>query len=104
MIVDQRKLQRELTRWSILITLYNSRPIGAFEELVLAVVKTVYPECTRRELVNELDYLHGRELIEMKKQPDGRYHAHILRYGVDIVEYTVDCEPGIARPDKYGNE
>ena len=23
------------------------------------------------------------------------------RYGVDIAEYTIDCEPGIARPAKY---
>lgn len=104
MTVDQRKLQRELARWSILITLYNSRPIGAYEELILTVVKSVYPECTRRELINELDYLHERDLVDMSKKPDGRYHARVLRYGVDIVEYTVDCEPGIARPEKYGNE
>jgi hypothetical protein len=104
MSIDHRKLQRELARWSILITLYNSRPIGAYEELILTVVKAVYPECTRRELVNELDYLHGRDLIDMTKKPDGRYHAAILRYGVDIIEYTVECEPGIARPEKYGNE
>jgi hypothetical protein len=104
MSIDQRKIQRELSRWSILLTLYNSRPIFAQEEMILTVVRAVYPECTRREVINEMDYLHGRDLIEMKKQPDGRYHAHILRYGVDIVEYTVDCEPGIARPEKYGNE
>jgi hypothetical protein len=101
MMPDQRKIQRELARWSILITTYNSRPLGAHEAVLLQVIQGVTPEFTRRELINELDYLHWRDLIKMKKCPDGHYHASILRFGVDIVEYEVDCEPGIARPEKY---
>jgi hypothetical protein len=27
--------------------------------------------------------------------------AELTRYGVDIVEYTIACEPGIARPKKW---
>ena len=27
--------------------------------------------------------------------------ADLTRHGVDVAEYTVDCEPGIARPAKY---
>jgi len=48
-----------------------------------------------------MDYLHDRELIKLDKQPSGRWHAELSRFGVDVAEYTVSCEPGIARPAKY---
>jgi hypothetical protein len=25
----------------------------------------------------------------------------LTRIGIDVVEYTVECDPGIARPKKY---
>jgi len=53
------------------------------------------------ELRREMDYLHDRELIKLDKQPSGRWHAELSRFGVDVAEYTVSCEPGIARPAKY---
>ena len=49
----------------------------------------------------ELDYLADRDLLEVRKEPGGRWHAELARYGVDVVEYTVDCDPGIGRPAKY---
>ena len=51
--------------------------------------------------VAQLDYLADRSLVELKKEPSGRWFADVTRYGVDIAEYTVDCQPGIARPVKY---
>ena len=47
------------------------------------------------------DYLHDRELVRVDKQPSGRWFAELSRFGVDVAEYTVPCEPGIARPAKY---
>ena len=29
------------------------------------------------------------------------WFADLTRYGVDVAEYTVDCQPGVARPAKY---
>ena len=29
------------------------------------------------------------------------WFADLTRLGVDLAEYTIDCQPGIARPDKY---
>ena len=49
----------------------------------------------------DLDYLADRRLIELVKQPSGAWFADLSRLGVDIVEYTIDCQPGIARPEKY---
>lgn len=100
-MVDMVKLRREDIRWQILLTLNNARPIGAYEEVVLTVVRASYPDATALEVRRELDYLTDRELVEIRKEPAGRWFAELSRYGVDVAEYTVDCDPGIARPTKY---
>ncbi len=98
---DLNRVRREALRWLILLTLNNARPIGAFEGLVLSVAQSEYPDATALELRRELDYLHERDLVKLDKQPSGKWHADLTRYGVDVSEYTIDCEPGIARPLKY---
>jgi len=101
MSIDHSKVRRESLRWNILLALNNARPIGAYAELLLSCAQAIYPDCTQKELYCEMDYLHDRDLIVVKKQPDGRWHGKLSRYGVDVAEYTVDCEAGIARPEKY---
>lgn len=99
--IDHARLRREAIRWLILLTLNNARPVGAFESLVLTVAQSEYPDATALELRRELDYLHERALVQVDKQPTGRWHAGLTRHGVDVAEYTVAVEPGIARPAKY---
>lgn len=101
MDIDQAKIRREALRWLILLTLNNARPIGAYEGPVLSVAQSEYPDATPLELRRELDYLSDRELIGLKKEPSGRWFADLTRHGIDVAEYTVDVEPGIARPAKY---
>lgn len=101
MQIDHVRLRREAIRWLIILTLNNARPVGAFESSVLSVAQSVYPDATALELRRELDYLHERELVGLDKQPSGHWFAALTRHGVDVAEYTVDCEPGIARPAKY---
>jgi hypothetical protein len=98
---DLAKIRRENIRWQILLTLNNARPIGAFEKIVLSVIQAEYPDATQNEVRRELDYLNDRNLVKIEKRPDGRWFAEIDRYGVDVVEYTLPVEPGIARPEKY---
>lgn len=100
-MLDTAKIRRESIRWYILLTLNNARPEGAYEEVVLTTIQGIYPDATARELRLELDYLADRQLTEVKREPSGRWFADITRYGVDVAEYTVDCDPGIARPQKY---
>ncbi len=100
-MADINKIRRENMRWMILLTLNTARPIGAFEATVLAVIQSEYPDATQNEVRRELDYLDDRKLTEIVHKPDGRWFCKLARYGVDVVEYTVDCEPGIARPEKY---
>lgn len=100
-MIDQAKVRRESMRWLIILTLNNARPLGAYEELVLATAQAMYVDATALEVRRELDYLSDRKLVELRKEPSGRWWADLMRYGIDVAEYTIDCEPGIARPAKY---
>lgn len=100
-MVDMHKVRREDIRWQILLTLNNARPMGAYEELILSTVQSIYPDATALELRREIDYLADRSLVHLRKEPSGRWFADLTRYGVDVAEYTVDCQPGVARPAKY---
>ena len=99
--IDMARIRRETLRWLILLTLNNARPLGALELVVLSVVQATYPDASPLELRRELDYLSDRELVRVDRRPDGRWHAELTRHGVDVAEYTVDCEPGVARPARY---
>lgn len=100
-MIDTAKVRRESMRWNILLILNNARPCGAYEELVLATLQSIYTDATALELRRELDYLADRRLVDVKREPGGRWFADLTRYGTDVAEYTVDCDPGIARPQKY---
>lgn len=101
MTVDIAKVRRESIRWTIVLTLNNARPIGAFEEVILSIIQSVNPDATALEVRREIDYLESRRLVTVEGKSSGRWFAELTRHGVDIAEYTVDCDPGIARPVKY---
>lgn len=95
------KTRRETIRWEILRALNAGRPESVAELLVLSAIQAIPIECTARELRRELDYLEERELIRLKRLEGAPWLADLTRYGVDVFEYTVECDPGIARPKKY---
>lgn len=101
MSIDLQRTRRESLRWLIVLTLNHARPVGSFEGPILSVARSEYPDATAHELRRELDYLSDRQLVELAKYPDGRWFADLTRTGVDLAEYTVPCEPGIARPERY---
>jgi hypothetical protein len=45
-----------------------------------------------------LDYLEAREMVGIAKDPMDRWSVDLTRTGIDFVEYTIDAQPGIARP------
>lgn len=100
-MIDSAKARRESMRWTILLTLNNARPIGAHEHLIRTTIMAIYPDVTPHELRVQLDYLSDRRLIEIERDPSGPWRAELSRCGIDLVEYTIPCEPGIARPEKY---
>ena len=68
---------------------------------LLDVMRGIYPDVTALELRQQLEYLQDRRLLDLTKQPSGMWFADLNRLGVDIAEYTIDCQAGIARPEKY---
>lgn len=100
-MIDHSRIRRESLRWYLILALNNARPQEICEEVIQATMRAIYPDATPLEVRRELDYLQGRDLVNLRKEPSGRWWADLSRYGVDIAEYTIDCEPGIARPAPY---
>ena len=101
--IDFEKSSRETLRWLILSTLNAARPLGAAEMLILSAISGIPFRVTALDLRRELDYLEERKLVEIDpaSKDTPAWHSKLTRYGVDVVEYTVPCDPGIARPKKY---
>ena len=100
-MVDHVKVRRESMRWNLINTLDKARPHTSSEQFLLDVMRAIYPDATALEVRRELDYLDERAVVKLDKQPSGRWFAELTRTGVDLAEYTIACEPGIARPAKY---
>jgi hypothetical protein len=100
-MTDLVKARRENMRWLLLNTLNNARPLGAMDVLILTVVQAIYSDATANELHAQLAYLENKELVDITRKPDGHWHAILNSNGIDVVEYTIDCPAGIARPTKY---
>lgn len=100
-MVDTAKVRREGMRWNILAALDKARPYTTSEVFLLDVMRAIYQDATPIELRRELDYLDDRKLVTVDRQPHGAWFADLTRHGVDVAEYTVECDPGIARPVKY---
>lgn len=96
-----KKAETETVRWYILQTLNAGRPLPVAESLIAATLNGADLYVTEGEIRRELDYLEGRRMVEVTKEQGGAiWVAHLTSLGVDVVEYTVDCRPGIARPPR----
>src|SRR5690606_5245799 len=94
------KARREMARWYILKTLDAGRPTEVSEALILLALGDARIALTPSELRRELGYLSGRKLVELQGEGSSVWSASLTRYGIDLVEYTIDCGPGIARPPR----
>lgn len=99
--VDFQKSRRELLRWYILLTANAGGYLGVSEPLLLSALVGIVPGVTSHEVRRELDYLEHRELLTVSGRDSPAWVAKLTRVGTDVVEYTVPCEAGIARPPKY---
>lgn len=99
---DLEKARRENLRWFILLALNAAQPIGASEQVIYSAITAMIPDLTQLELRRSLDYLAERDLITITgRDTQPAWFCKLDRYGIDVVEYTVPVEPGIARPAKY---
>ncbi|MCM2494559.1 hypothetical protein [Burkholderia glumae] len=102
--IDHAKVRRESLRWYLILALYNARPEEVVEDVIQMTMRSIFADITALEVRKELDYLADRKLVKLRKESSGRWWGDMTRYGVDIAEYTIDCEPGIARPAKYWSQ
>lgn len=99
--IDLERARKENLRWLILAALNAARPVGASEAIVLTAVRGVITDVTQLMLRREMDYLEHRGLIRISGRDTPCWHGELTREGVDVVEYTVPCDVGIARPPKW---
>ena len=92
------KLRREQIRWFLLVAANVSRPAGMYTEAMLPIVQATYPDATHREIRVQLDYLEERALVKIHRDSMDRWVVELTRVGIDVVEYTIPVEPGVARP------
>lgn len=97
--MNMEKIRREEIRWRILKVLDSGRPAPVPESLALRVMGDVKLGVTPSELRREIDYLEARQLVEVTKNDE--WLCELTRVGIDVVEYTVPCDPGIARPEQH---
>lgn len=95
---NMQKIRREQIRWHLMAIINVSRPYGINTPALLPVIQSVYQDATEHELRRELDYLEVRELVKIQRDPLDHWMVELTRWGVDVVEYAVDCDPGVARP------
>jgi hypothetical protein len=99
---DLEKARRENLRWLILLCLNAAQPVGTSEQIIYTSVYPMLPDLTMLELRRNLDYLAERDLITISgRETQPQWFCKLDRHGIDVVEYTVECEQGIARPKKY---
>ncbi len=89
-------------RWSILQTLQVGGHLGATEPMMQTVLREQFPVHAKQHVLrDQLAYLEDRGLLQIERSEIQPWRATLTRHGVDVTEYTIDCEPGIARPQKY---
>lgn len=97
-VTAEQRSRREFMRWILLMAANLNRPVHSTVKFLLLVVRGEYPDATSAEVQRELDYLESRDLLKVHKDHMGSVTVDLTRYGMDVVEYTVAVEPGIARP------
>lgn len=93
----QARARREQIRWLGLVHLDMARPQQMTDAALLAAVRAVYPDANQRELQRELDYLMERGLLAIVDD-SGIWRLKLTYQGIDIVQFTTPCPPGIGRP------
>jgi hypothetical protein len=96
--IDMAKIRREAMRWHLLAAINLSRPQGIYTEPLLSIIQAVYPDATHHEIRVNLDYLEEREMVKIAKDPMDRWFLDLTRTGIEFVEYTIEAQPGVARP------
>ena len=85
-----------LAQLAVALTMGLAQDLGGTQPYIPVGADVMSSTRTRRVIELLQSGMHYKEVAD-----SGPWHAELTRYGVDVAEYTIDCEPGIARPAKY---
>lgn len=86
--------QRQELRCRILKVLDAQRPKAIADSILLRVLLEQHLQTTAEELRMELAYLAEKHLV-WDTSTDKTFMATLTAHGVDVIELTADCPPGI---------
>ena len=98
--IDIEQKRREEARWRILRMIDAGRPVPLSEHIIWRILNEIKIPFTMNEVRRELQYLRDRNLITIEGEDTDTWYGKLTWHGIDLVEYTVAAEPGIARPRK----
>ena len=98
---EMRSVRLGAMRWTILQAISYGGHLGASDEMILPALRLRWLDASLGELRNELDYLDRRCLVAIQRNEVRPWRCTLTRTGRDLVDYTIDCEPGIDRPLAY---
>ncbi len=97
-VIDETMLPS--VRWDILRTLQVGGHLGATETMVRRAIEADYLAVTKKFVRDQFAYLEERGLIKVQRSEIQAWRAVLARFGWDIVQYQVPCDPGIRRPPR----
>lgn len=87
-------------RWAMLRTIQVGGHLGATDAMIREAVRAEYLGVDTAVVRNELAYLEERKLVRVHRSEIEPWHATLRRYGRDVVDYQVPCDPGVSRPPR----
>jgi hypothetical protein len=99
--LDLSKAQREESRWRILRTLDAGRPFPLAELVIWRVLTDIQLPIGLTGVRREIAYLEAKGLARILNPAEAELQVELTALGIDVLEYAVDCPPGIGRPPKY---
>jgi hypothetical protein len=100
-MIDHETTERETARWRILRVLDASWPLPYDEQKILHALSGARVELSSSALRRELAFLAACELVELTDRKTPLWSACLTNNGVNVLQYAVECPPGIARPAKW---
>lgn len=98
-VLDLARAEREYLRWLILSVLWHGRPYGVSESVMMLTARDVLLRVTSDQVRAELCYLEKRGLVKVDRR-QAVWHAELTADGESVVDYRIECPPGIARPQR----
>lgn len=91
---------RKIVRWRIMLALFNARPMGSMDGIILQCISDSTLEVIDVDDVRAaLQYLCDKGFVKVKTEKEG-WSGRLTSDGVDFMEYNKEAEPGIARPKR----